>query len=148
MICYQILSTNSLKKCMKISMESLYVDIGLKGLRNQNSTLLFIGHFDVVLEMSFTLWNCLCPTLLSNIVIANNGSSGVHREQFPPSIAPFHSSLTGSNTTSKQPISEVCMEKFLQSDSCWLLDRFSIRIVALYFLLKQKENPLHQDQAT
>ena len=53
--------------------------LGLKGLRNQNSTLLFIGQFDVVLEMGFTLWNCLCPTLLSNIVIANNGSSGVHR---------------------------------------------------------------------
>ena len=43
--------------------------LGLKGLRNQNSTLLFIGQFDVVLEMGFTLWNCLCPTLLSNIVI-------------------------------------------------------------------------------
>ena len=28
LICYQTLSTNSLKKCMKISMESLYVDIG------------------------------------------------------------------------------------------------------------------------
>ena len=67
--------------------------LGLKGLRNQNSTLLFIGQFDVVLEMGFTLWNCLWPALLSNIVIANNGSSGVHREQFPPSIAPFHSSL-------------------------------------------------------
>ena len=123
--------------------------LGLKGLRNQNSTLLFIGHFDVVLEMGFTLWNCLCPTLLSNIVIANNGSSGVHREQFPPSIAPFHSSLTRSNTTSKQPICEGCMEKFLQSDSCWLLDRFSIQIVASYLLLKQKESmTLHQDQAT
>ena len=123
--------------------------LGLKGLRNQNSTLLFIGQFDVVLEMGFTLWNCLCPTLLSNIVIANNGSSGVHREQFPPSIAPFHSSLTRSKTTSKQPICEVCMEKFLQSDSCWLLDRFSIRIVASYLLLKQKEiMTLHQDQAT
>ena len=75
--------------------------LGLKGLRNQNSTLLFIGHFDVVLEMGFTLWNYFCPTLLSNIVIANKGSSGVHREQFPPSIAQFHSSLTRSNTTSK-----------------------------------------------
>ena len=123
--------------------------LGLKGLRNQNSTLLFIGQFDVVLEMGFTLWNCLCPTRLSNIVIANNGSSGVHREQFPPSIAPFHLSLTRSKTTSKQPICEVCMEKFLQSDSCQLLDRFSIRIVASYLLLKQKESmTLHQDQAT
>ena len=28
MICYQTLPTNSLKKCMKISMENLYVDIG------------------------------------------------------------------------------------------------------------------------
>ena len=123
--------------------------LGLKGLRNQNSTLLFIGQFDVVLEMGFTLWNCLWPTLLSNIVIANNGSSGVHREQFPPSIAPFHLSLTRSKTTSKQPICEGCMEKFLQSDSCWLLDRFSIRIVASYLLLKQNESmTLHQDQAT
>ena len=47
----------------------------------------------------FTLWNCFCATLLCNIVIANKRSSGVHREKSPPSIAPFHSSLTRSNTT-------------------------------------------------
>ena len=28
LICYQALSTNYLKKCMKINMENLYVDIG------------------------------------------------------------------------------------------------------------------------
>ena len=28
LICYQILSTNSLRKCMEISLENLYVDIG------------------------------------------------------------------------------------------------------------------------
>ena len=33
LICYQILSTYSYRKCMEISLENLYVDIGLKGLR-------------------------------------------------------------------------------------------------------------------
>ena len=32
LIFYQILSTNSLTKCMEISLENLYVDIGMKEL--------------------------------------------------------------------------------------------------------------------
>ena len=36
LIFYQILSTNSLRKCMEISLENLYVDIGLKGLRRRS----------------------------------------------------------------------------------------------------------------
>ena len=32
LILKQILSTNSLRKCMEISLENLYVDIGIKGV--------------------------------------------------------------------------------------------------------------------
>ena len=41
LICYQTLSTNSLRKSMKISMENVYVDIATKGLR---PTSLLGGH--------------------------------------------------------------------------------------------------------
>ena len=34
LIFYQILSTNSLRKCMEISLENSYVDIGAKKVRN------------------------------------------------------------------------------------------------------------------
>ena len=36
LICYQILLTNSCRKCMEVSLESLYLDTGAKGLTGQS----------------------------------------------------------------------------------------------------------------
>ena len=36
LICYQILLTNSCRKCMEISLESLYWILGLEGLKGQS----------------------------------------------------------------------------------------------------------------
>ena len=38
LIFYQILSTNSLRKCMEISLENLYVDIGAKKVKNESTS--------------------------------------------------------------------------------------------------------------
>ena len=37
LIFYQILSTNSLRKCMEISLENLYVDIGAKKVKKEST---------------------------------------------------------------------------------------------------------------
>ena len=38
LIFYQILSTNSLRKCMEISLENLYVDIGAKKVKKESTS--------------------------------------------------------------------------------------------------------------
>ena len=72
MIFYQILSTNSLSKCMEISFENLSVDIG--SLKAQHSS--FHSPFCKlqILIFSFDLWpacSCLGYKLLNENLVCN-----------------------------------------------------------------------------